>query len=206
MFTVVGTIALCVLLGGYAAAGSNALILFYLVAAGSAAPVSVIPDRLKGVALGGGLALAAAVLLWPEPEHPQTLRQLGAALRDLAARVARLASGAIDELAPRVAPPGPRIRATVDALVDRPAAPTAAERAELYLIYDIERLDGLVTRLEETSGPQSADSPILQRCVSTISRCGEALSAAGAASGSELGPEAEPVTGVSFSLAARLAR
>jgi hypothetical protein len=40
--------------------------------------VSVIPDRLEGVALGGALALVGAVLLWPEPEHPHTLPQRAA--------------------------------------------------------------------------------------------------------------------------------
>jgi uncharacterized membrane protein YccC len=190
-------------LGGYAAAGSNALILFYVVAAGSAAPVSVIPDRLEGVALGGALALAAAVALWPEPEHSQTLPRLGAALRDLAARIIGLASGDDAALAPSVPTPG--IRATVDALVDRPAAPTGAQRAELYLVNDIERLTGLVTRLETTGGLDPAGRVLVRRSAGSLRSSGDALSDAHAAGESMVGAATEsPAAGAPFSLSARI--
>jgi uncharacterized membrane protein YccC len=205
MFGVVAAVALCGLLGGYAAAGSNALILFYVVAAGSAAPVSVIGDRIEGVALGGGFALAAALLLWPEPARPRTLPQLGAAVQDLAARVARLAGDVTAGLAgPASQNDAQGIRACVDALVDRPAAPTRTQRAELYLLNDVERLGGLVTRFEQTAGPDDADVPVLQRCASVLSWCGEGLSAA-AADGSPPGPAAERPIRALFGLAARLA-
>jgi uncharacterized membrane protein YccC len=203
MFVVVAVIALSALLGGYAAAGSNALILFYVVAAGSAAPVAVIPDRLEGVALGGALALVAAVALWPEPEHSQTLPRLGAALRQLAERIGRLARGDHEEVAPSTPTPG--IRTIVDALVDRPAAPTGAQRAELYLVNDIERLTGLVTRLDAIDELDRSDRAILRQAASSLRSCADALSNGRASDESELDTPADWPPGVSpFSVPARL--
>jgi hypothetical protein len=54
MFATVSAIALSGLLGGYATAGSTALIMFYLIAAGSPGPSSEIADRGEGILIGGG--------------------------------------------------------------------------------------------------------------------------------------------------------
>lgn len=143
MFAVVAVIALSSLLGGYAAFGANAVILFYVVAAGSAAPTSQLPDRIEGVLLGGALATVAALVLWPEAATAKTLPAIAAAVMQLADRLRALAEGTSTGIGARV-----HVRMAVDALVDRPAAPTTKQRAELYLINDIERLDGLVARLE----------------------------------------------------------
>jgi uncharacterized membrane protein YccC len=206
MFVVVAAIALAGLLGGYAAAGSNALILFYVVAAGSAAPRRVIPDRIAGVALGGGLALVAALVLWPEPAHPQTLPHLGAALSDLAARLRRVA-GKMSEPAGGASAGTAGIRARVDALVDRPAAPTASQRAALYLMNDIERLEGLISRLEQTPPSAGPDLATIDRSAADLSGCAALLSgvdsvvAADAAEPAQLDGQAP----APFSLPARLA-
>ncbi len=163
MFFVVALVALASLLSGYAAAGANALILFYVVAAGSAAPTSAIAERLEGVGLGGALALVAALVLWPELAHPRTLRHLGAAVRSLTSRLRRTADATSQsgDSAPRML----GIRAEVDALVDRPAAPTAIQRAELYLMNDIERLDDYhQARADASSGePQSRNRALGRR-------------------------------------------
>ena len=79
-FAVGAMVVLSALFGGYAAAGSNALILFYLVAAGSPAPLDAISGRLAGVALGGLLAAVASLSVWPAPQELTVLPLLGSAL------------------------------------------------------------------------------------------------------------------------------
>jgi uncharacterized membrane protein YccC len=202
MFTVVAAIVLAGLLGGYAAAGSNALILFYVVAAGSAAPVATIPDRVEGVAMGGGLSLIAAVGLLPEPEHRPTLPLLGAALEQLAARLARLARGGDHPLGPSRAAPG--IRATIDALLDRPAAPTGSQRAELYLLNDIERATGIVTSLERTEALGETHRPTLEACARTLQFAGAALSSGHAALKSRPAAPTSQTDAAPFSVCSRL--
>ncbi len=68
------------------------------------------------------------------------------------------------------------IRARIDALVDRPAAPTGAQRAELYLMNDVERLDALIARLEFEPAAR-AGSAQLQQAAARLSEWSETLSA-----------------------------
>jgi uncharacterized membrane protein YccC len=173
MFVVAGVVALAGLLGGYAAAASNALILFYVVAAGTPAHPSAIAARVAGVGFGGVIALVASVGLWPAAPRPLALRRLGDATLLMASRLRVLASGMAS---PRRDATVTNVRATVEALADRPASPTRPQRAELYLVNDLERLDGLVARLEvdPTTGMQQRAA--LASAAATLSACGAALS------------------------------
>jgi hypothetical protein len=133
-------------LGGYLTAGASAVTLFYLIAVGSPAPVSVIGQRLAGIAVGGALCVIGAVTLWPAPPTAPALDILAGRLNQLACRL-RAISGTVP-----VAGSGPAemmpVRSVIDALEERPASPTAADRAALYLLNDTERLDSLLRRTD----------------------------------------------------------
>ena len=172
MFVVAGVVALAGLLGGYAAAASNALILFYVVAAGTPARPSAIAARVAGVGFGGAIALVASVGLWPAVPGPLALRRLGDATLSIASRLRLVTSGMAS---PRDAT-APSVRAAVEALPDRPASPTRPQRAELYLVNDLERLDGLVARLEVDPPTGIQQRAALVSAAATLSACGAALS------------------------------
>ncbi len=75
------------LLGGYLSAGASAVTLFYLIAVGSPAPVSVIGQRLAGIAIGGTLCVIGAVALWPAPATAPALDVIAGRLNQLAGRL-----------------------------------------------------------------------------------------------------------------------
>ncbi|HZV73347.1 MAG TPA: FUSC family protein, partial [Conexibacter sp.] len=135
--------------------------------------------------------------------HPQTLPSLGAAVQDLAVRLRRLVGASADHPATsHHAAQG--IRVVVDALVDRPAAPTAVQRAELYLLNDVERLEGLVARLERSARPSDSDLDAVRGCADALGRCGELLSRGGSGGfDPDAGRAREPAA--RFGLVARLA-
>ena len=161
-FCVVAAIALMGLLGGYAVAWSNASILFYVVAIGSPAPVSAIAERLHGVALGGVLALLATVWLWPEQADTQVRHQLAQTRDGLARRLSRI----IEQPERRPTTRPVTVRSDLAVLVDRPVAPTGIQRAELYLLNDLERLEGLIGRLETGRPPNRLARTGLASCAS----------------------------------------
>jgi len=133
------------LLGGYLTAGASAVTLFYLIAVGSPAPMSVIGQRLAGIAIGGALCAIGAVTLWPTPVASPALDVLAGRLDQLARRL-RAVPGARPAAAGEPAATMP-VRSVIDALEERPASPTAADRAALYLLNDTERLDSLLRRI-----------------------------------------------------------
>ena len=173
MFVVAGVVVLVGLLGGYAAAASNALILFYVVAAGTPAHPSAIAARVAGVGFGGVIGLVASVGLWPAAPRPLALCRLGDATLSMASRLRVLASGMAS---PRRDAALPSVRASVEAMSDRPASPTRPQRAELYLVNDLERLDGLVARLEVDPPTGMQQRAALASAAATLSACGAALS------------------------------
>ena len=173
------------LLGGYFAAAPNAVILYYLVAIGSPAPAAAVPDRIYGVLIGGALATVASVVLWPErPVSDIRLALAGwaGALADALSDDA-LSDDALSDDAPYhdgcppgVSRPPGAIRAAVDAGSDRPAGPTLRDRATLYLLNDLERLDRLAARTAGATGlpfdreSRAAAGMALQRVAATLRR------------------------------------
>lgn len=127
------------LFGGYFAVGGNAVLLFYLVAVGSAAPVGTIAQRATGVALGGALAVLASLLLWP-PAADEPLRTA------LAQQMRLLGDAMVGGDAGALGGAPIAVRRAIDRLPERPAGPTGRQRAGLYLLNDLERLEGLARR------------------------------------------------------------
>jgi uncharacterized membrane protein YccC len=154
MLLVVTIVAFTAAFGGYFAAGTNAVILFFVVAAGSPAGAVEVPARCAGVALGGSIALLGAFLLWPERPELGTRHKLAQAAAALAGQLEDVARGQT-----RSATLG--LRLSIDSLADRPAAATEAERAELYLLNDLQRVDELA-RFERPVSSEASTS--LSRC------------------------------------------
>ena len=132
-------VAYATVLGGYFVAGSNAVILFAVLAAGIPAPDGAMDSRLAGTLVGGALAAAASVLLWPARPVRDAGRPLGRAAAALAACLGaetedREASLAAARTEVRAA------RARLGDLAHRPSEPTARHRAILRLVFDLDRL------------------------------------------------------------------
>jgi hypothetical protein len=142
------------LLGGYCAIASNAVILYYLVAAGSPAANALIPDRVYGVLIGAAMASAASVALWPDRAGSRLLGQL-------AARIRRCGEALVAwDLRPD--PPGtPNVRVAVDLSDDRPAGPTRTQRGALYLVNDLERLEHLLERADQSGLPAGEQESLI---------------------------------------------
>jgi len=67
------------------------------------------------------------------------------------------------------------IRTAVDAVEGRPAGPTQGERAALYLVNDIERLDRLATRITG-SALTTGESAVVTAAAAQVIGVGRALS------------------------------
>ncbi len=162
---VVGVVTLLVaysaVLGGYFVAGANAVILAVVLAAGIPAPDDVLGWRLGGTALGGALAIAVTVLMWPRRSDPDPL----AAIRHVRDALARcLPAGGGDPAA--LATAGDEVRALRERLAGpsgpRPAEPTARHRAVLRLVFDMDRLLLRIAAVLRRPGPPDpAAGPLL---------------------------------------------
>ncbi|HWC38197.1 MAG TPA: FUSC family protein [Acidimicrobiales bacterium] len=160
MFFVVLVVAFSGIYSGYFAAGSAAVILFYVVASGIPAPTTVIPARLEGVAIAGGLATIAAVTLWPLYASDTLRGRLGtalAAVSDLLSALSADAAVSAEELDRRrtavreSALEARTHEATMAA--QRPAGPTAVQRAQMALLHGIERMEDVINRLIDDPAP-----------------------------------------------------
>src|SRR5580692_8396775 len=69
------------------AGATTALLLAFILPVSLAAPASVVPDRLAGWGIAGGVALVATALLWPAPARDRLRGPAAAACRALAARL-----------------------------------------------------------------------------------------------------------------------
>ncbi|MEZ0283734.1 MAG: FUSC family protein, partial [Thermoleophilia bacterium] len=145
-------VAYAAVLGGYFVAGTNAVILFAVLAAGIPAPDGALDSRVVGTLLGGALAAAASVLLWPARPVRDAGRPLGKAAAALAAC---LGAGAADREA-SLAAARTEVRAARARLGDlrhRPSEPTARHRAILRLVADLDRLLGRIAGLVRHGPP-----------------------------------------------------
>jgi uncharacterized membrane protein YccC len=156
IFLVVAAVSFGRVMGGYSLGGADAVTLFYLVAAGSSAPTSALPSRLAGVALGGALAVLVAYLPADRVTPPELGRMLGHLTSEAAERLDRVSRADQRSLTkPKASDRATttRIRQIVDRRPDRPSGPIPSQRAALYLVNDLERLHGLLTRLEGDDRP-----------------------------------------------------
>jgi uncharacterized membrane protein YccC len=69
------------------AGATTALLLAFILPVSLAAPASVVPDRLAGWGIAGGVALVAVAFLWPAPARDRLRGPAVAACRALAARL-----------------------------------------------------------------------------------------------------------------------
>src|SRR5205085_7415616 len=202
MFFVVLVVSFSGIYSGYFASGSMAVILFYVVASGIPAPTSAIPGRVAGVALAGALGTIAAVGLWPLYVSDELRSRLGtaiAAVSDLLSTLSFDATVASEELERRRAVVRERAldvrtyQATMAA--QRPAGPTAVQRAQIALLYGIERMEDLIKRLIDDPAPALAGSTPLrasrQALVTAMARTLDACAQSFLDRGAP--PELEPV-------------
>jgi uncharacterized membrane protein YccC len=212
MFLIVLVVSFSGIYSGYFAAGSAALILFYVVASGIPAPTAVIPARLEGVALAGGLATLAAVALWPLYLSDSLRDRLGsglAAVSELLSVLSFDADVGQEEVERRRAAVRERAldirthQATMAA--QRPAGPTDVQRAQMALLHGIERMEDVINRLIDdpakvphTSAPLRASHEAL---VATMARSLDACAQSLLDQGEP--PETEPVLEAKREFAAR---
>jgi uncharacterized membrane protein YccC len=169
MFLVVLVVSFSGIYSGYFAAGSMAVILFYVVASGIPAPTSAIAGRVEGVAVAGGLSTLAAVGLWPLYLSDSLRGRLGTALGALSELLsalsfdAHVSSKELERRRTAVRQRALEVRthqATMAA--QRPAGPTAVQRAQMALLYGIERMEDVVNRLIDEPAPVLQVSPELR--------------------------------------------
>jgi uncharacterized membrane protein YccC len=202
MFLVVFVVSFSGIYSGYFAAGSVALILFYVVASGTPAATSAIPARLEGVALAGGLATLAAVTLWPLYLSDSLRGRLGsgvAAISELLSALSFDADVRPEELERRRAAVRQRafdIRTHLATMAaQRPAGPTDVQRAQMALLHGIERMEDVINRLIDDPAPVlPASSPVrvsrdalVTTMVRSLDACAQSLLDRGEP------PEIEPV-------------
>ena len=161
-------VAYAQVLGGYAVAGANTVILFVVLSTGMPVPEDALGWRLAGTVAGGALAAAATALMWPERRERDLGASLGRAAAALRDCLARRDGGATPELAAareevravraRLAGPGPR-----------PAEPTVAYRAGLRLVADLDRLLERIGRgALRPDPPPPAAAPLIDLSVRSL--------------------------------------
>ncbi|MGD9570505.1 MAG: FUSC family protein [Thermoleophilia bacterium] len=162
-------VAYSAVLGGYFVAGANAIVLAVVLAAGIPAPDDALGWRLGGTALGGALAIAVTLTMWPRRRDPDPTSELARAAAALSRCLPggeggpRALDAAADEVralrADLAGPGGPR-----------PAEPTARDRAVLRLVFDMDRLLVRIGTLLRRPGPPAPDAgPLLRRARADLS-------------------------------------
>lgn len=183
MFVVVFITCFSGIFSGYFAAGTNAVILYYLVASGLPASGSVIPARVEGVLAAGTLATVASVTLWPSRPRRDSALRLADSLEVLATLIGAL-RGSSEQPTRRIADD---LRASIErsrvtVLETRAqSAPTSIGRALVYLMHETDRLEDLARRASELGvGPLDTQleeicDPFLAEVSRIVSLCAGAL-------------------------------
>lgn len=145
---------------GYVAGARTPLLMAVVLAASVPAPVRAVPAEVAGWLLGGAVATAAALLLWPRYEADVLRDAASAALRALA----RLVGAArADPAAPgdrqRTADAVKKLRAVYRQTTFRPGGPTRRDRAMAHLVTELERAWYIAT--DPTVEPAAAAHPCL---------------------------------------------
>ncbi|HEX6547717.1 MAG TPA: FUSC family protein [Candidatus Dormibacteraeota bacterium] len=141
ILVVVFTVNMAGAFGGYVAGAQTPLLLAAVLAASVPAPASAVPLRVSGWLLGGAVATAAALLLWPHYERDALRQAAAVALRNLA----RLVS------ATRHDPSGGKQRAIAERATKalrtayaetpyRPGGPSRRDRALAQLVTQVDRI------------------------------------------------------------------
>lgn len=180
MFAVVlGTLLVCAG-GGYLATLGNVLVMVYVVAASVPAPAGTIGWRLLGLLTTGVLAIAAIVVLGPEPAVPRLRLAVAGvyrALADLAGAV--LDRSSLDEVERRRAALQEAVDAVypaVGSIADHPPGSDRVERTEMHLLGRAFRIEATLSGLAHAGGDALRSGPELLAPVrDALAACGDAL-------------------------------
>ncbi len=151
MFVVTLVVAYSAVFSGYFAAASSAVVVFYVVATGFPGPVSSIPAREAGLALGGAMSVLAIGWLWPSGVAAESRRALADVYRLLSRAVAGL-GGDGNSRNPTVT--GEELDSAIlkaeQAIARsawRPDGLAGPHKARMYLLQGARRMRGVVTAL-----------------------------------------------------------
>jgi uncharacterized membrane protein YccC len=160
MFVVTLVVGFTAVFSGYFAAGSSAVIVFYVVATGVQGPMSVIPSREAGLALGGVLSVLAAGWLWPSRSTTECRGCLGSVYRQLAEQIGDLTS---DRRPSGSAPSAERARHLAESILDaersiarsawRPDGLASPHKARMYMLQGARRMASLIAAFDTIDGP-----------------------------------------------------
>ncbi len=191
LFVVAFLVVLAGSLGRNAAVGGNAIILFFLVAAGIPAETGFVGARLVGLAIGGACSIVAAVALWPDRPGEDFRARLAGALDELATAAGAIASGARPAGPLVTAPAVASARPSLAEPGDRPSSPTDIDRAELFLVHAIPRIAEALDRLAARPAPDGppALGAILDGLIGDVPRSLQASAAVLRGGPAEAGPD-----------------
>lgn len=200
MFVVTLVVGFSAVFSGYFAAGSSAVIVFYVVATGVQGPMSVIPSREAGLAVGGVLSVLAAGWLWPSRSTAECRGCLASVYRRLAEQVSDLTS---DRRSRGPALDAERASDLAESILDaersiarsawRPDGLASPHKARMYMLQGARRMSSLLAAFDTIDGP-TADEWFERsnRLTTALARQLELCAVALDTDGQEL-PDPEPV-------------
>ncbi len=165
VFVVGVVVSMGAIFGGYAIAGSMAVILLVIVSSGIPGTTAQIPDRLAGLLLGGALSTIAAVVVFPDRLRQDYRHRVAAALRSVAACADSIA-GAADQdersAVRRSATVSVRdARADLAAAVERPVGPFTEDLALAALNYGTQRVGMVLPALTPSPPTDHGEQALL---------------------------------------------
>jgi uncharacterized membrane protein YccC len=159
LFVVAFCVSLSTAMGRNVATGANGVLLFFLVACAVPAPIGALESRVPGVLLGGGIALAAALTIWPQRPQDRLRSALADATEALAARIGQLHEPQHDDaqsldqpLRDALAKARPERRA----VGERPTLASERDHAQMRVGYGLSRAQLLFERLARRPAPLKA--------------------------------------------------
>jgi uncharacterized membrane protein YccC len=166
--------------GGAWAAGANAIILAYVLAATVPDPAADVGQRVLGWTIGGLVATVAAVVLWPVFERNVLRLRIADAVRATAALVRAYwedegdRSTAHDAALASVA----AMREALESTTFRPSGPAVRDRAMVAVVEGVERLVSIVGEeaTDEAAGIARNVGDCLQLCAITAAVLDDAAS------------------------------
>jgi uncharacterized membrane protein YccC len=183
MFFVTFVVGYTAVFSGYFAAASNAVIVFYVVATGVTGPVSTIPAREAGLAVGGALSVLAAGWLWPSKVVAQSRQSLADVYRQLARTTSRLSAREADpkETVSLLSAAVLEAERSIARSAWRPDGLAAPQKARMYLLQGAHRAVGVIASIErlphDPDGPMHAEAVHLEEALSrSLEACAACLS------------------------------
>lgn len=180
---VVFALAYLTLLRGYVRSAYISLLLPFVVAVTTAAPLRELPTGLACYAAGAVVAAVTAVVLWPSQEAPAIQRAVARVLTASAKMIAGAPPMSPDATSEQVAGLMAEVTAADDALAKvfrgklaRPGNLTAQERGLVQLVDDAQRLRFSIRwPADKATEPTPVDVDLLRATHDTLLACAAAL-------------------------------